>query len=283
MLIDYDRNLESYKEFYDIYWAREIDDLAKNTKIGKLVFKLCATWKGASNARRLPYMVVEIAKSSISGVFRRKLPPTDIELLLRLRNLIAQDMEYKKLPFTKEQRSALLLTMFSLEPRLTKHHLDQSYPETFKNELWESLAGHHEFFISLWMSEANAYCAVFFAYENFIVNSLKTILGIPKLRTRHVYDELSKLTDSKLAEHCWKNEERKLANLIRDAFVHNGHEITPQLESYKSQLRLAGNQIIIMPEQTTRLFHFLKTCAFSFVKAAVSLPDIREEAAAAVE
>ncbi len=59
--IDIDLNL--YDGFFDLQWANRMFSLARNTKLEMPVANLCATWKGISNARRLPWMMMHVLKT----------------------------------------------------------------------------------------------------------------------------------------------------------------------------------------------------------------------------
>jgi len=112
------------------------------------------------------------------------------------------------------------------------------------------------------MSEVNAYSSVYFAYENFLIRSVKVVTGLASLRTPELRGKLQKLVGNDIASQCWVNHSVEKARLIRHAIVHNGRKITRELEGYRAELVLENDEIVIMASQTTELYNLLKERVF---------------------
>jgi hypothetical protein len=140
-------------------------------------------------------------------------------------------------------------------------------------KIWLEYQQVDEFKMALWMSEISAYCAVYFAYEVFLINSVKAATSLPSLRTKQLPDEIEKLLGSSVSALCWKDEPIELARLIRHAVAHNGRKLTQNLTKYKHKLFLEGNEIVIMARDTTDLYNLLKERVLSFVSEAVKHPS----------
>jgi hypothetical protein len=140
--------------------------------------------------------------------------------------------------------------------------------------IWRNYLGEREFVMGLWMSEITSYCAVYFAYEVFIVRSLKVASGKERLRTPQVNERITHLLGAPLANSCWQDPNVELARLIRHAAVHNGRQITPALEKYRQRLVLQDDEIVIFARDTTQLFELLKTRVQAFTQEIVKLSGI---------
>ncbi len=135
--------------------------------------------------------------------------------------------------------------------------------------IWEQYQQEREFNMALWMSEITAYCAVYFAYEVFLINSMKVATGRSSLRTKQLTIEIERLLGSAIVPQCWNDKPIELARLIRHAAVHNGRKLTNDLSKYKNILMLENNEIVIMAHHTTELFNQLKQRAMGFATTAV--------------
>jgi hypothetical protein len=140
--------------------------------------------------------------------------------------------------------------------------------------IWRNYLSEREFLMGLWMSEITSYCAVYFAYEVFIVRSLKVASGSERLRTHQVYERIVQLLGSSIANSCWQDSDVELARLIRHAAVHNGRQITSALEKYRQKLVLQNDEIVIFARDTNQLFELLKTRVQVFTKAIVQVSGI---------
>ena len=59
-----DDELDSYKGFFDYDWSKNLEKATHGTKFSQAAFDLRVAWKGISEARRLPWLMVEDRKST---------------------------------------------------------------------------------------------------------------------------------------------------------------------------------------------------------------------------
>ncbi len=62
-----DDNLDNYQGFYNHQWSSGLLGLSDNTKLSEICFDLMVTWKGVSEARRLPWLMIEAVTAAIQG------------------------------------------------------------------------------------------------------------------------------------------------------------------------------------------------------------------------
>lgn len=139
-------------------------------------------------------------------------------------------------------------------------------------EIWAAYQNEYEFDMALWMSEISAYCAIYFAYEIFLINSIKVANGLISLRTNMLPHEIERLLGSTVKVQCWEDEPIEIARLVRHAVAHNGRKLTTDLSKYKSKICLEGNEVVIMARDTTKLFNLLKQRVKLFATEAIKHP-----------
>ena len=270
MKIRYDDNLESYRGFFDAKWSEKLLKKIKSTFLDEIVFELCASWKGTSSARSLPWLMVESMKQSLIG-FSKVKKPIPLEVIEILIERIAKNMEKHKTTLLIQDKQALKKEIENIHEELLK--ANQEFSNHFnKEQIWDELIKAKDFVISLWMSEVNAYAAVYFAYEIFLINCLKKKYSLESLRTtnKKFDDHLKKLVGEKVYNECWAEKFIEKARLIRHALVHNGRKITKDLEKYRNELTTEESEIVIFPHNTTTLFDELKNRVNSFCNKIIS-------------
>ena len=271
MKIRYDDNLESYQGFFDTEWIKKLSKKVINTFLDPLVFELSASWKGASNARYLPWLMVENMKSILVG-FSQIRKPFPLEVVDKLIERLANNLEKHKTTLIYHDKKALINEIKTIQEEMLKINNDFSN-KIDKNNIWKELIKIPDFAISLWMSEVNAYSAVYFAYEIFLINCLKQKLGLTSLRTtsnKFIYN-LNNLMGEDITKDCWTDKFVEKARLIRHALVHNGRKITNDLQKYRSELLVEDNEIVIFPHDTNNLFNELKIRVNKFCARMLSI------------
>ena len=113
------------------------------------------------------------------------------------------------------------------------------------NTLWEKFITTETITLALWMSERNTYAGVYFAYESFLVNSLKRAYNKQSLQAKHLhkfFDEpvvINSMLAPSVKDQCWNDTAIDKARLIRNAMTHNGGKVTGELGSkYGKELHL---------------------------------------------
>jgi len=265
--IRYSDELESYKGFFDHDWIQQLTILTDGSQLERPVFELGASWKGNSNARRLPWLMMVSLKESVEG-FANYYEPTPMRVISTLVERISNRLERKGITLISSDRQALISEFKEIEDHLSQK-LRQNPLTVNSQGLWLQFVNQPEFVLSLWMSEVNAYSSIYFACENFLISVVKTLGNLTSLRPRQLESRLTNLIGSRLAQICWTDESVEKARLIRHAVVHNGRKITSDLERYRNQLFLEDDEIVIMPVHTNQLYDDLKDRVTQFCQAVI--------------
>ncbi len=93
-----------------------------------------------------------------------------------------------------------------------------------RNDIWEQLKQTNAFNTALGKTSENCYVAIYCAYEDYILKSIKAFLPEEKLRVtdRYFNKKLTDVLGEKVAGKCWNNSKFDLAKEIRNCLLHNG-------------------------------------------------------------
>jgi len=73
-IIRVDDNLDNYQGFYDHQWSKDLLALSDKSKLSEACFDLMVTWKGLSDATRLPWLMIEAVTAGIQGCMDNTIP-----------------------------------------------------------------------------------------------------------------------------------------------------------------------------------------------------------------
>jgi len=147
---------------------------------------------------------------------------------------------------------------------------------------WDYLTHASEFqFCILGIQRIN-YGSLFFAYEDFLANVIRTKEPTYSSKKTPIKDAFTTQFGDQLANYCWNHEEVDLARLVRNALAHNGGRFGKDLRKYQPRFtdvtgisappiqgelfNLEDGKIQITPDNTKYLFGVLKECVSEIVK-----------------
>jgi len=277
----FSEELDVYKGFFDHEWFKNLHDMAlssnENSAFAEIILELGATWKGISNARQMPWLMMENLKGFASS-FINSHTPIPIQILNKLVNRIAIDTEKKYFSLNTKQQNELSSVIRAIETDTIQSIKNDPFVLDVKH-LWDDLINIPGFSMSLWMSEVNSYGAIYFAYEDFLLKSLKGALKIEHLKAGKIPTLLKKWLGKNIMETCWNEEHIEIARLIRHAIVHRGRKLTTELEKFKSKLVLEENdEIVILACDTTNLYNLLKERVSVFSEEFIKLNPNKKRA-----
>jgi hypothetical protein len=137
---------------------------------------------------------------------------------------------------------------------------------------WKSFISIPDFALRLWNSERNAYGALYYAYEDFLVRCVGVVNTKPDYRMprrSEFANDIAAVYGDQIRDICWLDKPVAVSREIRHAIVHNGGRITKVLANLAPDLPLEHDQIVILAPDTTELFNSLKRRAYQLVKAAL--------------
>lgn len=260
--IHFDTDLTAYKGFFESQWAEEIFQLTDNTKLEIQALNLSASWKGISNARRLPWLMMEMLNTHQEATLNRQLQlPTHViqGFIKRLSSIVKE--RYVRL--SERAQSVLSEEIENIQTELIEGQLEEisTITKNHTDALWQTFTNRPEIVFGLWMSEVNAYTALYFAYEIFFIESLKILYpGEVNIRTTRLKDFFKRTNNLDLQKKYWNDAQIEKARLIRLAVAHNGRRPTKEFQCKPKNyvLLTTYGEIIIKAHDTTELYHMLK-------------------------
>src|ERR1700730_2204051 len=139
---------------------------------------------------------------------------------------------------------------------------------------WDFLIRTSEFPFCIFGTQRINYGWLFFAYEDFLGNVIRTKEPRYTSKKEPIKEAFARHFGVPLRNYCWTDAEVDLAKLVRHALAHNGGRFGPDLKKYKARfvdangktpptLRdnlfiLVDGKIQITPGNTRHLFGVLK-------------------------
>lgn len=264
--VQIDDDPDSYRSFYDRGWDTTIRDEVASSALAQIVFDLCTSWRGVANARRWPWLVTQFLRARYRAAIRfsPELPAAPVKELARI---ILGRSETYQLSISERDRESLARELEHIQSEMIARH-DKHIPELLES-LWQEFLGNEDFLTGVWKSEENAYVALYFAYEVFLIRCVKLGLGIDRLESHQLSKRLIEFVGEDCANTSWNDGPIYLAKLIRHAIAHNGGRVTTSLKKHRAKLTLQDDEIVILAPDTTELFLLLKDRALLFIQEAV--------------
>lgn len=276
-----DQNLSSYEQFFDHTWAYEVYKKVGNTLLKAPLETLILAWRLTDGNHRLPSLMMQMLRSFADGDVNAKIRARDC-YIDKVVKAITGKIE-KRLPSLKpHQRIALHKAVAKIEKdeyEALKVVRDQI---TFDVEsFWGRIVPEDEFRFCLLGAQAANFGSLFFAYEDFIANAIRTKDSEFDSKNGSLKGEFARHFGLSLRDYCWPDDKAPAANEIdllrrvRNTLVHNGGKYNDELQKRYSarffdasgierpelrgeQFLYTDDKIHITPRNTAYLFSVLK-------------------------
>lgn len=254
-------DLNAYRSFFDHNWAKQIFAEGDKANVSSGVFDLCEAWKGAANTAALPWLTVQLLANFADGFCNERVPYS-VKFLDALASKVAGPLDP---PLNREQLQGLRREIDSINHGMVE--AIRSQPFALDQRLaWEDFIGHPEFAIALVGSQRLAYGAIFFAYENFLLDCYRTVSGSIRYRIGRAFrSDLAAAYSPGFADAVWNHIDVKVPRLVRHAIAHNGARETPDLAKVTHGVRVVDGMLQITPKETATLFNSLKAKAMQII------------------
>ncbi|VTR97732.1 hypothetical protein [Tuwongella immobilis] len=272
-----DPYFSSYEKFFDHDWAATILAAVKDSTLENAVNGLMVAWRSTNGAHILPSHMVESLRRYAESKMEASLHSRERYSELVIEVIAGTLVDRMQCELTHEQTRSLKLAVAEIEGEVRKSMKSNQQRGQFDvAQYWESLVNHSEFRFSILGTQRINYGALFFAYEDFIANVIRTkdFAYTSKGANNQIDKVFPKHFGTSLGNLCWNDDEVQLAKLVRNALVHNGGRFGEDLEKFRSRFvtvtqldnallcgekfNLVNNKIQIMPDNTRYLFCVLK-------------------------
>jgi hypothetical protein len=270
-----DPYLNSYEQFFDHDWCKRIVELVEDSPLKSAIASLMVAWRSTNGAHMLPWLMVHSLRRFAEGEYEGGLQ-FRANYSGEVVNGIVDKLEARMHDNLKlDQRVALKRVVTRIEEEAFQAlKTAESGIELGVAKYWDFLVRSSEFqFCILGIQRIN-YGSLFFAYEDFLANTIRTKDPKYSSKSKSIKDAFPMHFGEPLADYCWTHVDVDLAKLVRHALAHNGGRIGPDLDKYKAyfvdetgtaapllrgdRFTVVDGKIQIYPCSTTHLFSLLK-------------------------
>jgi hypothetical protein len=270
-----DPNLDSYEKFFDHDWSECMFEAVRNSPLKDAVETVMVAWRSVNGAHLLPWLMIQSLKLFAEGKsegslgFRADYSGKVIDALVdKLESRMQFNLKY-------DQRVILrrVVTQIEREAFEAMKAAQAQCPFDVPG-YWRFLAHNTEFSFCILGTQRVNYGSLFFAYEDFLANTIRTREPTYTSKKEPIKDAFPRYFGNSLADFCWNHDEVDLARLVRHTLVHNGGRFGADLQKYEARfldvtgtsaplLRgemflIVDGKIQIMPCNTRHLFGILK-------------------------
>ena len=169
-----DPDLDSYRQFFDHAWCGHIIDLVEHSPLKPAVGTLMLAWRSTDGAHRLPWLMVEqlrcFGEGEVKGSlrYRNGYFPTVVKGISEKLEAWTPSMSFQQR--TEQRRAVARIEEGAAQALKTA----QSQVRFNVEQYWTQLIGHSEFVFCLLGLQRTNYGSLFFAYEDFLANTIRT-------------------------------------------------------------------------------------------------------------
>ncbi len=254
-------DLDRYATFFDGPWAEALFKRAP-TQLADAVSNLVLSWRMAANTHRLPWLMIHQMEGFASGFMRRSKPDMAV-LMERLRNWLFKELDGE---LRRVEKKAINAVIDKLDQglRLESQTKDGRIPA---REYWDEISDQQEMCFSITGSQNLSYCALFFAYEWFLVGCFRALGGEAKFRTNQdkFWKRFAELLGRDPVPDYWEEPEGAasrplvVARLARHSIAHTGGKAKEELKAEKHGLTVSPEGFVsVWPSNNLALFSVLK-------------------------
>jgi hypothetical protein len=270
-----DPNLDSYRQFFDHKWAEGMFEVVRTSPLKDAVGGLLVAWRSANGAHALPWLMAESLRNFAVGEGLGGLRFRDTYSGEVIKGVVVKIESKMHHNLNLDQRRSLKRVVTKIEEEAhDAFEAAQSKVEFPLAGYWDFLTHASEFQFSILGTQRINYGSLFFAYEDFLANVIRTKEPNYSSKKPPIKDAFADHFGEPLRDYCWGDPEVELAKLVRHALAHNGGRYGPDLDKYKARFVdesgatapvLRGDHFVIVdgkiqitPRNTTYLFGVLK-------------------------
>ena len=271
--------LEAYQGFFDYEWKARFLETVRHSKLREPGYDLTRNWEAISNARQLPWIMVQCL-DTVSCEKLHQFVPWDQRKIRIVRQKLLAKLEASGENLRPMFRKRLTQALKELDEE-AEHVRDDAANCTLENResFWEGLIDIPAFHTSLWALERMGYGSLYYSYECFVMRCLSIAQNDASYRLprgKEINKHLRKAFGDKITEDCWLDQAIDLARVTRHALVHNGGRVTPDVQNRKHTFRIEDGEIQINAIHTTQLYERLKDRVTQLAESATLLPEFTE-------
>jgi hypothetical protein len=272
-----DPKMESYTGFLPDGWLDKspFNAVTKNSVLYRLLDHLGLAWRTTGYVASTPSTMVKVCQSATLAYAKTKSPDASIvtwgdSVLGRLSQKVPELVDDRNLR-ARLMKEIVILTDDFREKRAIIE------PEMPLEPMWQEFIGNASFAMTVWASQRIAFVAFYNAYEAFLVDSLKIVLGKPSLRVADsdFMDGLRTALGTDLIGQCWGHQGVSIGREGRHSLSHGSGKPTAKLQGLNHGIEIENGMLQIWPKDNKRLVADLLNATGAFVTAGVKNPSLQ--------
>ena len=207
-------NLASYEQFFDHVWCKYIFGLVESSPLKDAVDTLMVAWRSTNGVHMLPWLLVDSLRSFADGEYKGRLhfragySDTVVKF-------IREKLENRMPSLDFNQRTELRRALTKLENEAFEvFKTVQSQVKFDVAEYWDFITHTPEFRFCILGTQRIDYGSLFFAYEDFLANTIRTKERDYSSRGDPIKDAFATHFGKSLCESCWTHDEVDLASAL---------------------------------------------------------------------
>jgi hypothetical protein len=170
-------NIDSYKQFFDHGWCESMFALARASPLENAVDKLMVAWRSTNGVHMLPWLLIQSLRGFANGDYKGTLGFWTGYSGTVIKG-ICDKLEARMPTLSFEQRMALGRAVTAIEKEAfdTIRAIEPQVKvdvERYIEQYWEFVTNASEFTFSILGSQRINYGSLFFAYEDFLANTIR--------------------------------------------------------------------------------------------------------------
>jgi hypothetical protein len=268
-----DDRLEVYKDFLTTAAASEVYDHVINAaKLLSIVDYLLANWRATAYAAAMPAQFVQVGKITLDRFANDELGDT---ALLDLAKGMLSKLTQKVPELVADPQ--LSRTLFEAAVRLGaefREWREGSRLDFPAEQYWREYLTSHDFVFYIWWTERNCFQAAYNAYEDFLVQCVRTANNNPpKCWTTNGKWEgwvVGKFGQD-IWDACWQALPVERLRLIRHSLAHASGRVTERMKSKSISVNEVDGVIQIGPDDVRDAITVLQPCVLKIVDKATTM------------
>jgi hypothetical protein len=270
-----DRRMEFYEGYIPDDWASNAFAPVKSGSVlDRLLLDLLLAWRTTAYTAAMPATAIKVAQATTLGYARYESPDRSIiayseAILAKLSRKIPELVEDRRL------RETILEELVTISDEFREQRAAVE-PDMPIEPIWQDFLTQDAFFLSVWSSQRVAFVAFYNAYEAFLIDCAKQVLGVEQLRTtEQAFKEALRTGFGKdISVPCWTHHEINNARLVRHALSHAGGRETADLKKQKHGIRVEDGAFQIVPDDNHNLLRHLRGGVEAIIGAAAGHPRL---------
>lgn len=144
-----------------------------------------------------------------------------------------------------------------------------------RQDLWDDFIKINAFKASLWKISEGAFCAIYYAYENFLVQNLMTLRKEHiRVTDRNFSKKLAATYGNSFSSLFWTGNFISVSREIRNCITHNSGKATEKLKQMKPQPKIFNGHVLISASDVRVLYTHLKPVVNKVIKQSLELLNV---------